>query len=190
MKKYCSECGKRLERRWSDTDQRERDVCGACGTVHYENPQVIVWCFAHWRRQIVLCRRAHEPARGLWIAPGGFVEAGETLEEATAREVKEEAGFDVPPSSLVLYRVVSVPHMNQVWVGFRTKLDAVPIFKPGPEVSEVRLFGEQDAPYREIAFREFHPDVPEDFFRYLKARKFPVAAHTRRMSDDRKTLGN
>jgi ADP-ribose pyrophosphatase YjhB (NUDIX family) len=179
-----------VERRWSDADQRERDVCMACGTVMYINPKIIVWCFAHWKKQIVLCRRAHEPARGLWVAPGGFVEAGETLEEATAREVREEAGFEVPVSSLILYRVVSLPHMNQVWVGFRARLVAAPMFNPGPEVSEVRLFGEHDTPYREIAFRELHPDVPEDFFRYLKARKFPVVAVTVRLLDDTRRVSD
>jgi ADP-ribose pyrophosphatase YjhB (NUDIX family) len=49
------------------------------------------------RGRIVLVERGREPLRGYWSLPGGVVEAGERLEEAIRREVREETGLDVEP---------------------------------------------------------------------------------------------
>lgn len=54
--------------------------------------------------QILLVRRARPPAQGLFSLPGGVVEAGETLEEAVAREVSEETGLAIEPVALAGFR--------------------------------------------------------------------------------------
>ncbi|HEU0130210.1 MAG TPA: NUDIX domain-containing protein [Mycobacteriales bacterium] len=51
--------------------------------------------------RLLLVRRAHEPARGLWSIPGGRIEPGETPERAAAREVREETGLDVEVGALL-----------------------------------------------------------------------------------------
>ena len=49
----------------------------------------------------LIVKRAHEPRKGEWSLPGGRVELGESLEEATRREIKEETGLDVEVGPLV-----------------------------------------------------------------------------------------
>lgn len=51
--------------------------------------------------RVLLIRRGHEPFREVWSLPGGKVDAGETVEQAAVREVKEEVGVDVELTSLV-----------------------------------------------------------------------------------------
>ena len=56
---------------------------------------------------LLLAKRGHEPLKGEWSLPGGAVEVGETLEEALAREIREETGVavEVGPVVEVLDRV-------------------------------------------------------------------------------------
>ena len=63
-----------------DGDTLERDVCGTCGFVHYQNPKVVVGSVVHHGGRILLCRRAIEPRLGFWTVPAGYMELGETAE--------------------------------------------------------------------------------------------------------------
>jgi ADP-ribose pyrophosphatase YjhB (NUDIX family) len=49
----------------------------------------------------LIVKRAHDPRKGEWSLPGGRVELGESLEDATRREIKEETGLDVEVGPLV-----------------------------------------------------------------------------------------
>jgi ADP-ribose pyrophosphatase YjhB (NUDIX family) len=172
-------CGSPLVQRWVAADFRDRKICPACHTVHYDSPKVLVTCICHWQGRIIMCKRGIEPAKGLWEVPGGFVEYGETLEQAAAREVYEEVGLEVEPGDLSLFRVTSVPSMNQIFIGFRVEMKGEPQFSLGPETLDARLFSEDEINVSELAFVDpkVH-DYPFDFFRSLRSGSFPVFAIT------------
>jgi len=146
---FCSHCGASLVVKIPPGEDRERHVCEHCGTIHYQNPKIIAGCLPEWEGRILLCRRAIEPRLGLWTLPAGFMELGETLEQAAARETQEEACAEV--EGLQLYTVLSLPHVDQVHVFFRSRLIR-PEFAPGVESLETTLFHEKDIPWEELAF--------------------------------------
>ena len=149
--KFCSQCGSdRLELRVPDGDNLPRQVCAACGTVHYRNPKVVVGCLPEWEDRVLLCRRAIEPRHGLWTLPAGFLENGETVAAGALRETLEEANARVHLDGL--YALISLTQIGQVYMMFRGRLADLD-FGPGPESLEVRLFREDEIPWEDLAFR-------------------------------------
>ena len=146
---YCSECGNALEVNVPDGDNRPRHVCSSCGTIHYQNPKVVVGCIPVWEDQVLLCRRAIEPRYGLWTLPAGFMENGETSRQGAARETLEEACARVAVEGL--YTLFDLPHINQVYLLYRSRLLDLE-FAAGDESLEVALFREHEVPWDRIAF--------------------------------------
>jgi 8-oxo-dGTP diphosphatase len=66
-----------------------------------ETPKLMVDVVIPSEKGVVLIRRANEPFEGQWALPGGFVEVGETVEEAADREAAEETGLAVEVARLV-----------------------------------------------------------------------------------------
>jgi len=93
MAAFCRECGAPLEQKLAFG--KTRGVCPRCGYVDFEDPKVAVGVVVEMDGRIVLGKRNHEPKLGWWSFPSGFVDAGEVLEEAAAREVEEETGLQV-----------------------------------------------------------------------------------------------
>jgi ADP-ribose pyrophosphatase YjhB (NUDIX family) len=148
--KFCSICGHAVVLQIPPGDSLARHVCPACGTVHYQNPKMVVGAIPEWEDRILLCRRAIEPRLGLWTLPAGFMENGETTAEGAARETLEEAGARVRMGDL--YTLFNLPDINQVYFIFRAQLLDLD-YQPGIESLEVALFREQDIPWDNLAFR-------------------------------------
>jgi ADP-ribose pyrophosphatase YjhB (NUDIX family)/ribosomal protein S18 acetylase RimI-like enzyme len=74
-------------------DDRERDVCPACGFIFYRNPVPAVGVVVALEDKVVLVRRRYEPRAGCWALPAGFMELGESAEDAAIRECHEETGL-------------------------------------------------------------------------------------------------
>ena len=147
---FCSHCGNTIVIRIPEGDHMPRHICASCGTVHYQNPKMVVGCIPEWEDKILLCRRAIEPKYGLWTLPAGFMENGETTLEGAARETWEEAGARIEIGSL--YTLFNLPHINQVYLMFRARLLDLN-YQSGIESLETRLFTEAEIPWDEIAFR-------------------------------------
>lgn len=146
---FCSNCGAATTRRVPDGDNRPRDLCEACGTIHYQNPKIIAGCVVLRENKVLLCRRAIEPRYGLWTLPAGFMENGETVAQAALRETWEEAG--ATPDLEQLYVVTSIPTISQVYMLYLAHLHDEH-FASGPESLETRLFGMDEIPWDELAF--------------------------------------
>ncbi|AHL74533.1 ADP-ribose pyrophosphatase [Stutzerimonas stutzeri] len=168
--KFCSQCGGSITERVPDGDNRIRFVCAACDTVHYQNPRIVAGCLPVWGERVLLCRRAIEPRRGYWTLPAGFMENGETVQQAAERETLEEACAQV--TDLRLYTLFDLPHINQVYMFFRAEL-VDERFCAGDESLEVRLFRQDDIPWSELAFPTIGRTL-EYFFADRVQQTFPV----------------
>lgn len=147
---YCSQCGTPVSVQTPPGDHLPRHVCPHCGTIHYQNPKLVVGCIAEWEGRILLCRRAIEPRHGLWTLPAGFMENSETTAQAAARETWEEACARVELGPL--FSLVDVPHISQVHLFYRGELLGG-VHAPGPESLETALYAEEDIPWQDLAFR-------------------------------------
>ena len=148
--KYCSQCATPLVQKVPPDDTRMRDVCDACGAVHYQNPRNVVGVLPVWNDKILLCRRAIEPRQNKWTLPAGFMELGETTAQGAERETQEEAGAEIELGSL--YTVIDVPHAEQVHFFYLARV-VHPQLNPGPESLEAAFFALDDIPWSELAFR-------------------------------------
>ncbi len=150
---FCNHCGESVSQKIPPNDNRMRYVCDSCGTIHYQNPNVVAGVLPlivdnDGIEKVLLCRRAIEPRYGYWTLPAGFMENGESLEEAAARESIEEANLKL--NKLNLYFVMSLTHISQVYTMFigQAKND----FSPGIESLETKLFTESEIPWEQLAF--------------------------------------
>jgi ADP-ribose pyrophosphatase YjhB (NUDIX family) len=138
-----------FERRVPPGDTAERDICSVCGHVHYVNPKVVVTAVCSLGGRILLCRRAIEPRRGFWVAPGGYLEAGETAQNGAMREAWEEARARISIERLLA--VYDLTHAGQVQLIYRGAL-LNEDFAPGEESLETALFAWDEIPWTELAW--------------------------------------
>jgi ADP-ribose pyrophosphatase YjhB (NUDIX family) len=175
---FCSDCGQPVALVIPNDDNRLRHVCADCGTIHYQNPKLVIGTIPWWQpeRQVLLCRRAIEPRRGYWTLPAGFMENNETTEEAAQRETLEEAGARV--ELLGLFALLNVPHVHQVHMFYRARLLDLD-FSAGIESLECQLFSESEIPWQDLAFPTVSHTL-ERFFADLNTliEGKPVALHT------------
>ncbi|MEO6351459.1 MAG: NUDIX hydrolase [Oxalobacteraceae bacterium] len=151
--KFCSVCAHPVALTIPPDDNRPRFVCAQCGTIHYQNPKMVVGSIPAWEKEgetcVLLCRRAIEPRLGFWTLPAGFMENDETTADAALRETHEEAGANIALHGL--FSLLNVRHVHQVHMFYRaTLLDLN--YLAGPESLEVRIFSESQIPWNEIAF--------------------------------------
>lgn len=168
-KKFCTVCGTPTARLVPDDDVLVRDVCTGCGTIHYENPKMVVGSIPEAGNRILLCLRNIEPAKGKWTLPAGYLENGETVQQGAARETLEETGAEV--EIINPYRLFNIVHVNQMYLMFTARL-LTENFGPTSESLDVGLFHEDEVPWDNIAFKVIRETLIH-YFRDRKKKIFP-----------------
>lgn len=108
-------------------------------------PSLLVLVFIFATDKLLLMKRGQPPYEGKWAPPGGFVEAGESLEAAAVREVEEEVGIKLLQEQLLPQGMGSIPALNQIYVSFVAPLEQAVTPAPMlPEALDAQWFSEAD----------------------------------------------
>ena len=147
--KYCSQCGETNTHGYIDGNHRYH--CKSCGAIHYQNPKPTATIICLQNNQILLAKRAFEPAKGEWGLPGGFMELNETLNEAAVRELKEETNLD----GIVTGIISTCSHYGTIFgdillIGVTMEVDDFSCIKAGDDAEELGFFDLDQLP--DIAF--------------------------------------
>jgi len=141
-------------------------VCPKCGSTIsiYKNPLPTVDIVIRNQGGIVLINRKNPPFG--WALPGGYVDYGETVENAALREAKEETSLEI--SSLKLLGVYSAtdrdPRQHTISTVFIADSQGLP--QAGDDAAQVRVFQNDNLP-KDLAFD--HAKIIQDFFRSVEA---------------------
>ena len=123
--------------------------CDSCGYAAFYNPKPVAGAIPRDADgRVWLLRRGFDPAAGLWTFPGGFVDLGESVEDAARREAKEELEIDIELHGLV--GVYSRAEDRVMLVVFAATAHGEP--RPTPEAPEIRAFAPDEVPWGDLAF--------------------------------------
>jgi NAD+ diphosphatase len=130
---YCAACGGPTQPANGGHARR----CGACAAEHFPrtDPVVIMWVVDGER---CLLGRQRQFAPGMYSALAGFVEPGESIEEAVRREVREEAGIDVGDVGYVASQPWPFP--SSLMIGCQAHAASRDITRDGDELEDVAWF--------------------------------------------------
>ena len=163
MKKliYCSTCN--TKNNFSTIEGELRYHCPNCKTIHYQNPKPTATLICIKKNEILLVKRAFAPAKGEWSLPGGFIELGETPEDAAKRELKEETNLNGEVVKLLGH----CSHFNSIFgdillIGMEVEIKNWDNLIPGDDAAEAGFFNIKNCP--KLAF-ECHQKI---FNMYLK----------------------
>jgi 8-oxo-dGTP diphosphatase len=142
--KYCPRCGQP-----ATVDYPRSINCPHCGYGAYYNPKPVAAAIPiDQDNNIVLLKRGFDPGKDLWTFPGGFVDLGESVEDAARREAQEELEIDIELTHLV--GVYSRPEDRIVLIVFAATTTDTP--RTTPEALEVTPFKPDEIPWQELAF--------------------------------------
>lgn len=155
-----------MERRRIKAHEPERLVCRQCSFIFYLDPKVVAGTVFAVENRVVLLRRGVEPARGSWVFPSGYVDRGETVQEAAIRETKEESNLHVKLCSLL--DIYSYPRSPTIIVVYTAEVVGGEL-KAGDESVEAQAFAVSQIPWEELAFPSTR-DALKDYVRLISFR--------------------
>jgi ADP-ribose pyrophosphatase YjhB (NUDIX family) len=138
---FCPRCGSKLGQLLHEG--KSRPHCHCCGQTVFLDPKVAAVVVTTVQDQFVMVKRGVEPAMGQWAFPSGYVDRGESVEDAAVREVEEETGLIVEVTDLL--GVYSNRGQRVVLVAYAAKVLGGSM-RAGHDAREVGLFGRDDLP--------------------------------------------
>jgi ADP-ribose pyrophosphatase YjhB (NUDIX family) len=131
-----------------EAEERDRLVCTSCSEIHYRNPKVVAGVMPAVDGRVWLLRRAIQPRFGTWTFPAGFLEMGESVEQAARRETFEELHMDIRITRLL--NIYSRPESPTVLIVYLAEALTEPI--GGSETLEFASFSPEMIPWKRLAF--------------------------------------
>lgn len=135
---YCSVCGKHSEPNRGGWSRQ----CGSCGSEHYPRVDPVVIMLAEHDGRLLLGRQPHYPP-GRYSALAGFVEPGESIEAAVARELAEEAGIAVRDVRYICSQPWPFP--NSLMIGAHAEALSDELRVDANELDDARWFTREEA---------------------------------------------
>lgn len=142
---YCPICAAPLQ--IGMIEGRTRKYCPKCDFIDYKNPLPVALAVAVKNKRFLLVKRGMPPKKGMWGSPSGFIEIGETPEEACLRELKEETGVSGEIVKLigVARREDREIYGDMLIVRYLVKVKGGKL-TPGDEVEDARFFDIAELP--------------------------------------------
>ncbi|MBI3128089.1 MAG: NUDIX hydrolase [Candidatus Tectomicrobia bacterium] len=170
--RFCVSCGAELSYRpWGEGDGSMQLCCSrpGCGHVHFLDPKLAAGVILAREGKALLVQRRHNPGKGLWTFPGGFVNRGEVVAEAAAREALEETGVEARMGPLL--GVYSLPGNPIVLVAY---LGEIAGGEPRPldETEAVKFAAPEEIDPAELAFDTTRAAL-EDWRAWMREGRIP-----------------
>jgi NAD+ diphosphatase len=139
--RFCGVCGQPTEIQRSGHQR----VCSdpACGSQHFPRTDPAVIMLVHDGARCVLGRQKIWPP-GMHSTLAGFVEPGETLEEAVAREVAEEVGLRFDPDRVVYQSSQPWPFPSSLMLGFHARIEPAELRVNPAEIETAAWYSRED----------------------------------------------
>ena len=168
--RFCPKCGLGLETRALKDGEPPRLVCSACDFVFYLDPKVAACTVTLVDGGIVLLRRGIDPQWGRWVFPGGFVDRGETVQDAAVRETFEEVNLRVSLTGIL--DVYSLPGSEVVVIVYAADVVSGTL-SAGDEAEDVKAFTPEQIPWDELAFESTRAALKDYIHRFFPRVRIP-----------------
>jgi ADP-ribose pyrophosphatase YjhB (NUDIX family) len=170
---YCQQCGNLLTTQIPPGDDQERLCCPNCHFVSYQNPAVLVGVFLYHKNKTLWIKRGTNPNQGKWTFPAGFLEPGESIQEAAVRELYEETTIRRKPEEMVPFGMLSLIPMHQIYLSFRCRCESMTDAAITQEAEDWGWFSEEEAPWDQLAYPESEKQARKTY-QWLREGNFPM----------------